>query len=79
LTEILQRLREHNLKLQVEKCEFLRKEVTYLGHIISEDRISPDPAKLSAVKNFPTPKKVKDVQFFIELAGYYRKFIKNFF
>jgi len=76
LTEILQRLHEH-LKLQVEKCEFLCKEVTYLGHIISKDGISPDPAKLSAVKDFPTPKKVKDVQSFIELAGYYRKFIKN--
>jgi len=78
LTEVLQRLRKHNLKLQVEKCEFLRKEVTYLGHIISEDGILPDPAKVSAVKNFPTPKKVKDVQSFIGLAGYYRKFIKNF-
>jgi len=36
LTEVLQRLRKHNLKLQVEKCEYLRKEVTYLGHIMSE-------------------------------------------
>jgi len=40
LTEILQRLHKHNLKLQVKKCEFLRKEVTYLEHIISEDGIS---------------------------------------
>jgi len=78
LTKVLQQLRKHNLKLQIEKCEFLRKEVTYLGHIISKDGISPDPAKLSAVKDFPTPKKVKDVQSFIELPGYYRKFIKNF-
>jgi len=78
LTEVLQRLREHNLKLQVDKCEFLHKEVTYLGHIISEDRISPNPVKLSAVKNFPTPKNVKDVQSFIGLAGHYQKFIKNF-
>jgi len=43
----------------------------YLGHMISENGILPDPAKLSAVKNFPTPKKVKDVQSFIGLAGYY--------
>jgi len=48
-----------------------------LGHIISENGIFPDPAKLSAMKNFPTPKKMKDVQSFIGLAGY-RKFIKNF-
>jgi len=41
LTEVLQRLREHNLKLQIDKCEFLRKEVTYLRHIISKNEISP--------------------------------------
>jgi len=46
LTEVLQRLCKHNLKLQVEKCEFLRKKVTYLGHIISKNGISPDLAKL---------------------------------
>jgi len=78
LTKVLQRLRKHNLKLQIDKCKFLRKEVTYLGHIISENGILPDPSKLSAVKNFPTPKKIKDVQSFIGLAGYYRKFIKDF-
>jgi len=75
---VLQRLRKHNLKLQIDKCEFLRKEVTYLGHIISKNGILSDPAKLTAVKNFPTPKRVKDVQSFIGLAGYYRKFIKDF-
>ncbi|KAL6419702.1 hypothetical protein ACFW04_011267 [Cataglyphis niger] len=76
--EVLQRLRENNLKLQSDKCEFLRKEVIYLGHIISENGISPDPSKLIAIKEFPTPKKVKDVQSFIGLAGYYRKFMEDF-
>jgi len=52
LTEVPQQLREHNLKLQVDKYEFLRKEVTYLGYIISEDEISSNPSKLSAVKKF---------------------------
>ncbi|KAM0724355.1 Retrovirus-related Pol polyprotein from transposon 17.6 [Formica fusca] len=78
LKEVLQRLRENNLKLQPDKCEFLRKEVIYLGHIISENGISPDPSKLTAIKEFPTPKKVKDIQSFIGLAGYYRKFIEDF-
>src|SRR5215469_1158766 len=78
LIEVLTRLRRHNLKLQPDKCEFLRKEVIYLGHIISENGILPDPTKLEAVKNFPTPRKVKDVQSFIGLAGYYRRFIENF-
>jgi len=63
--------------LQPDKCEFLRKETIYL-HIISENGISPDPLKLTAIKEFPTPRKVKDIQSFIGLAGYYRKFIANF-
>jgi len=74
----LDKLREHNLKLQPDKCEFLRKEVIYLGHIITEDRIRPDPNKLYAVEKFSVPRKVKDVQFFLGLAGYYRKFIEDF-
>jgi len=78
LKEVLQRLRKTNLKLQPDKCEFLHKEVIYLKHIISENGISPDPSKLTAIKEFPTPKKVKDIQSFIGLAGYYRKFIENF-
>jgi len=78
LEEVLQRLRENNLKLQPDKCEFLRKETIYLGHIISENGISPDPSKLTAIKEFPTPRKVKDIQSFIGLAGYYRKFIADF-
>jgi len=71
-------LRDHNLKLQPDKCEFLRKEVIYLGHIITEDGIRPDPSKLYAVEKFPVPRKIKDVQSFLGLAGYYRKFIKDF-
>jgi hypothetical protein len=75
---VLIRLRKYNLKLKPSKCAFLRKEVVYLGHVISEKGISPDPSKLIAVKEFPTPKKLKDIQSFIGLAGYYRKFIENF-
>jgi len=51
--------------------------VIYLGHN-TKNGIRPDPSKLHAVENFPAPKKVKDVQSFLELAGYYRKFIENF-
>jgi len=78
LLEVLQKIRDNNLKLQPDKCEFLIKEVAYLGHIITEHGIMPDPGKIQAVKNFPTPKRVKDVQSFIGLAGYYRRFIENF-
>lgn len=44
-----QRLLEHGLKIQLEKCKFLKKEVAYLGHIISEDGVKPDPIKITAI------------------------------
>jgi len=50
-----ERLRQTNLKLQPDKCEFLRKEVNYLGHMIGKDRVKPDLSKISAVKEFPRP------------------------
>ena len=78
LTAVFRRLRQNNLKLQPNKCEFLRKEVMYLGHVITEDGIRPVPTKLRAVRDFPVSKKVKDIQSFIGLAGYYRKFIPDF-
>ena len=78
LVEVFERLRKHNLKLQPNKCNFLRKEVTYLGHIISETGIKPDPEKIAAVLQFPVPKDQKRLQSFLGLASYYRRFIKDF-
>ncbi|MCI0564136.1 MAG: reverse transcriptase domain-containing protein, partial [Nitrososphaera sp.] len=78
LEEVLERLRHNSLKLQPDKCEFLRKEVNFLGHVITSDGIKADPEKIRAVKQFPIPKAVKDVQAFLGLAGYYRRFIRNF-
>lgn len=72
------RLRAANLKLQPDKCEFLRKEVMYLGHIIGEDGVRPDPKKIEAVQEFPQPRNPKAIKQFLGLAGYYRRFIPNF-
>ena len=75
---IMERLKEANLQLNIDKCEFLRDKVCYLGHMLSKNGISPDPRKLEAVKDFPRPKGVKNVRQFLGLAGYYRRFIQNF-
>lgn len=72
------RLRAANLKLQPDKCEFLRREVMYLGHIIGKDGVRPDPKKVEAVQNFPQPRNAKTIKQFLGLAGYYRRFIPGF-
>ena len=61
---VAHKLREANLTLEQEKYEFLKREVCYLGHIISEYGIKPDPKKVEAVGKFPTPKHVKNIRVF---------------
>ena len=78
LNQVFQRLREFNLKLQPDKCEFLRKEVAYLGHIISDQGVKPNPDKIKAVQEFPVPRNAKDIKSFLGLASYYRRFIPDF-
>jgi len=62
--EVLERLRTHKLKLQPGKCEFLRKEVNYLGHQITETGVRPDPQKAVAIEQFPTPTNPKQLNLF---------------
>ena len=78
ISKLMDRLRKANLKLQPDKCEFLRREVAYLGHLIGEDGVKPNPEKISAIQNFPTPRNAKNIKQFLGLAGYYRRFIPNF-
>ncbi|KMQ83421.1 enzymatic polyprotein endonuclease reverse, partial [Lasius niger] len=78
ISRLMDRLRNANLLLQPEKCQFLRHEVAYLGHIIGSDGVRPDPDKIKAVKNFPILKSPKAIKQFLGLTGYYRRFIENF-
>ena len=78
LAIILQRLTELNLKLQPDKCEFLKPELEHLGHVISKDGVKPNSKKIEAVKEFKQPRNSKEIKQFLSLAGYYRKFIPNF-
>lgn len=77
MRKLLGRLKEANLVLAPEKCQFLRREVGYLGHVISENGVKPCPKKIAAVQKFPIPKCRKNVKSFLGLVGYYRRFIKN--
>ena len=78
LKEVFKRLRKANLKIQPDKCEFLRKEVAYLGHLVTENGVKPNPSKIECIQEFPEPKSPKDIKSFLGLAGYYRRFIPNF-
>jgi hypothetical protein len=79
LRMILQKLREHRLYAKRSKWEFLLKEVTFLGHVVSNGGISVDPSKVKDMLNWKPPTDVGEIRSFLELAGYYRRFIEGFF
>ena len=78
LDMVLQRIEETGLKLNLNKCQLLWKEVSYLGHTISAEGVSCQADKTEVVKNWPTPCTVKDLRSFLGFAGYYRRFVKGY-
>jgi hypothetical protein len=78
LREVFGQIRKFNLKLQPDKCEFLRTEVSYLRHVITENGVLPDPRKVSVIENYPRPTNTKQLKSYLGMASYYRKFIPNF-
>lgn len=71
-------LRKANLRLKMKKCKFLQKSVTFLGHVISEEGTLPNPATVDKILNFQRPQNLKELQGFIGISSYYRRYIKDF-
>ena len=78
LRQVFQRLKGTRLRLKPSKCNFCLKEVECLGHVVGTEGVRTDPAKTEKVATWPVPTSKREVQQFLELANYYRRFVKNF-
>lgn len=71
---LFKRFRENGLTLNFNKCKFFKKEIKFLGHIISNEGIRIDPDKIQTIKDFPQPKNLKQLQSFLGFINFYSKF-----
>ncbi|KAL0541091.1 hypothetical protein IC582_021122 [Cucumis melo] len=76
---VLETLRTNKLYAKFSKCEFWLKHVSFLGHVVSKDGVSVDPAKIEVVTSWPRPSIVSEIRSFLGLAGYYQKFVEDFY
>jgi len=78
LRAVLDALQAHHLHLKHSKCSFGASSVSYLGHVISADGVAMDADKVAVVTEWPVPRSTRGLWCFLGLAGYYRKFIRDF-
>ena len=75
---VINELKLNQLSVKIKKCEIAKQEVTFLGHVITNGTIRPDMAKCEALYRYKRPSTLTQLQSFLGLSGYYRKFIMNF-
>ena len=78
LRAVFSKLREASLKLKPSKCDLFRKEIKYLGHVVSNKGVSTDPDKIQAITEWPQPTTVTEVRSFLGFVSYYRRIAPNF-
>ena len=78
LEAVFQKLEKAGLKLKPSKCELFWRQLAYLGHVISAKGVAADEGKIKAIRDWPTPKTVIEVQSFMGFTGYYHRFIAKF-
>ena len=78
LRAVFNKLKAAGLKLKPSKCDFFKKEIKYLGHVVSKEGVSTDPDKIKAVTEWSQPTTVTEVKSFLGFVSYYRRFTPNF-
>ncbi|RVX15868.1 Retrovirus-related Pol polyprotein from transposon 297 [Vitis vinifera] len=78
LQSVLSILANHLLHNNGKKCLFAKPQLEYLGHLVSAKGVAADPNKISAMVEWPTPKSLKELQGFLGLTGYYRRFVEGY-
>ncbi|KAL7725772.1 hypothetical protein ACLKA6_017602 [Drosophila palustris] len=76
--EVFRRLRAANLRINVDKCDFFKKELKYLGHKVTEHGICTDPEKVAAISQLKPPTNVKELRQYLGVAPWYRRFVPDF-
>lgn len=77
LKKVAERLAKANLSININKSKFCVPEIHYLGYILNKNGLSPNPGKVSAILNYPSPESVKQVRQLMGMVSWYRRFIKN--
>ena len=77
LAEVLERLHKYNLHLKMAKCEFLKREVVYLGLKVDDEGLHPVEEKVNAVKRAPVPQNVSELRSFLGMVQYYHPFLPD--
>lgn len=77
ITKIIESLTEANMKIAPEKSHFYKIKIEFLGHLVSENRITVDPEKIETIENYVLPKTLKQLRNFLVFSGYYRRFIRD--
>lgn len=75
---VLTHLKQHNLFVKLEKCEFHRETITFMGYVLSPNGVEMDQTKVKAVTEWPKPTTVKELQHFLGFANFYWRFIRNY-
>jgi hypothetical protein len=76
--QVLQTLRENQFYANPKKCDFMKEEISFLGHRVSANGLKVDPEKVRAVADWKVPKDVNGVRSFLELADYFRRFLQGY-